>query len=88
VVEAVLEWGVLVEEVLVTTEVLSLHQNQPGVLHVDVLELICEVVIEEAVDVLSSRHPHQPGVSQVCVRVLDLVELVEDVVVVLELLPL
>lgn len=64
--------------------VLSLHPNQPGVLHVVVVvvDVVVEVVEDMPVEVVSSRHPHQPGVLHVSVRVLVLVELDEVLVVV------
>jgi hypothetical protein len=49
----------------------SLQPNQPGVLHVEVdevLVLVAVVAVAED-DVDSSRHPHQPGVLHVSVRV-------------------
>jgi hypothetical protein len=55
----------------------SLQPNQPGVLHVEVVEADVDVVVVVPV-VLSSRQPHQPGVLQV--EVLVVVELVVDVV--------
>ena len=60
----------------------SLHPNQPGVLHVVVVE--DEVV--EVVVVVSSRQPHHPGVLHVVVRVV--VELDELVVEILPSEPL
>jgi hypothetical protein len=49
---------------------LSLHPNQPGVLHVEVDEVeVGFVVVVELPVVDSSRHPHQPGVLHVSVRV-------------------
>lgn len=55
--------------VVVVVVVLSLHPNQPGVLHVE------EVVVGAGTDVITSpvvvwsKHPHQPGVWHVEVRV-------------------
>lgn len=70
--------------------VLSLHPNQPGVLHVVVVVVDVVVVVVEAglVVVDSSKQPHQPGVLHVSVRVLDLVDVDEllDVVVSVPLL--
>jgi hypothetical protein len=65
--------------------VLSLHPNQPGVLHVVVVVVDVVVVVVEAglVVVVSSRQPHQPGVLHVSVRVrvlVDVDELLEVVV--------
>ena len=58
----------------------SLHPNQPGVLHVVVVEVLEENEVVEVVVVVSSRHPHHPGVSHVVVRVLvELDELEVDV---------
>ena len=54
----------------------SLHQNQPGVSHVDVVELLAIEEVLSAVVVLS-RQPHQPGVWHVAVRVLLMEVLVE-----------
>lgn len=49
---------------------LSLQPNQPGVLHVDVDDVVVVlVVVVAALVVDSSRQPHQPGVLQVSVRV-------------------
>ncbi len=78
-VELVMLWVVVVDS--------SLHPNQPGVLQVDVDDVVVVVVLVVVVDVVvvSSKHPHQPGVLQVDVRVFGLVD-VEDVVVVLSLL--
>ena len=60
----------------------SLHPNQPGVLHVVVVEVLedeVEVEVPEVVVVVSSRHPHHPGVLHVVVRVVvELDELVVD----------
>lgn len=62
----------------------SLHPNQPGVLHVVVVEVLedevdDEVEVVEVVVVVSSRHPHHPGVLHVVVRVVvELDELVVD----------
>ena len=56
----------------------SLHPNQPGVLHVVVVEVLEDEVVEVAV-VVSSRQPHHPGVLHVVVRVVvELDELVVD----------
>jgi len=65
-----------------------LHPNQPGVLQVDVVDV---VVVKLGVSVapivvVSSKHPHHPGVLQVSVRVLVFVEVELDDVVVSELL--
>jgi hypothetical protein len=63
----------------------SLHPNQPGVLHVVVVEVLKEDEVEEdevveVVVVVSSRQPHHPGVLHVVVRVVvELDELVVDV---------
>jgi hypothetical protein len=58
----------------------SLHPNQPGVLHVVVVEVLKEDEVVEVVVVVSSRQPHHPGVLHVVVRVVvELVELVVDV---------
>lgn len=68
----------------------SLQPNQPGVLQLEVVEVVSLVVVDVDVDVDvdvvvvvvvvdSSRQPHQPGVLQVLVRVR-----VFDVLVVLE----
>ena len=70
--------GVVVvkSEVMVTSSlvvVLSLHPNQPGVLHVDVdVDCVVGVVVPVAgpVFVVLSKQPHHPGVWQVDVRVL------------------
>jgi hypothetical protein len=65
--------------------ILSLHPNQPGVLHVVVVvvDVVVVVVEDGLVVVVSSKQPHQPGVLQVSVRVLvfvDVDELLEVVV--------
>jgi hypothetical protein len=58
----------------------SLHPNQPGVLHVVVVEVLEEDEVVEVVVVVSSRQPHHPGVLHVVVRVVvELDELVVDV---------
>ena len=60
----------------------SLHPNQPGVLQVDVVDVLDEdELVVVVLVVVSSRQPHQPGVSQVVVRVLVEVEELEEVVV-------
>jgi hypothetical protein len=59
----------------------SLHPNQPGVLHVVVVEVLKEDEDEvvEVVVLVSSRQPHHPGVLHVVVRVVvELDELVVD----------
>lgn len=62
--------------------VLSLHPNQPGVLQVDVEDVVLVLVAVTPV-VVASRQPHQPGVLQVEVRVRVRVVVVDvDVVVV------
>jgi hypothetical protein len=71
--------------------VLSLHPNQPGVLHVVVVvDVVVELVdvLVPVVVVVSSRQPHQPGVLHVSVRVRVLVELdeLDEVVVSVPLL--
>jgi hypothetical protein len=71
---------------LLVVVVSSLHPNQPGVLHVEVV-VVEVLVLVDVSDVVSSRHPHQPGVLQVDVRVCILVEDV-DVVLALLLLPM
>jgi hypothetical protein len=54
---------------VVDVVVSSLQPNQPGVLHVEVVDvdvlvvLLCDPVVD------SSRHPHQPGVLHVSVLV-------------------
>lgn len=45
----------------------SLHPNQPGVLHVAVVDVLIGVVV------VSSRQPHHPGVLHVSVLVLEYV---------------
>lgn len=55
----------------------SLHPNQPGVLQVDVDDVVVVDVFFVAVVVGSSRQPHQPGVLQVSVLVLVLGLVVE-----------
>jgi len=87
--DVVVELRVLVVDVVVdvTVVVLSLHPNQPGVLHVvvddDVVDTASEVVVIGLVAVLvavpvvmvdSSRQPHQPGDLHVSVRVRVFVE--------------
>lgn len=58
----------------------SLHPNQPGVLHVVVVEVLKEDEVVEVTVVVSSRQPHHPGVLHVVVRVVvELDELVVDV---------
>lgn len=78
--------GVVVIVMVVDVVSSSLQPNQPGVLHVEVddvvviVVLVCDLVVES-----SSRQPHQPGVLQVSVLVrLDLVDV--DVAVGFELL--
>lgn len=74
--------GVVV--VPVSVVLLSLHQNHPSVLHVDVLLVEVEDVEVEGRLVwlvVSSRHPHQPGVLHVSVLVAVGVVLVVFVVV-------
>jgi hypothetical protein len=83
-----LELGALATEEVVDVEVvdiLSLHQNHPGVLQVEVL-VVVEVVATSVVEVVLSRHPHHPGLVHVSIRVRVLVEMEELEVVVLELL--
>ena len=80
------EVGVKAPLVLVVVVlVLSWHPNQPGVLHVeveDVVVVLILLVLVPDVVVVSSRQPHQPGVWHVAVLVLVFVEVdVEDVVV-------
>lgn len=82
------------EDVVIDAVVLSLQPNQPGVLHVLVLDAevgvmmgsvdVVVVVVAEAIVEVLSRHPHQPGVLQVSVLVLvrDVGAAVEVVVVV------
>ena len=72
--------------VMVVVEVVSsLQPNQPGVLHIEVDDVVVIVVLLCALVVDSSRHPHHPGVLHVSVRVrLDLVDV--DVAVGFELL--
>jgi len=65
-------------EVIVVVRVIvlgSLQPNQPGVLHVVVVNVLVIVVVEvvDVVVVDSSRQPHQPGVLQVSVRVSEVV---------------
>ena len=49
---------------------LSLQPNQPGVLQVDVDEVVVVLTVVVALPVVdSSRQPHQPGVLHVSVRV-------------------
>lgn len=55
---------------LVVVVILSLHPNQPGVLHVDVEDVLVLVVVVGPPVVVVSRQPHQPGVLHVSVRVL------------------
>jgi hypothetical protein len=58
----------------------SLHPNQPGVLHVVVVEILRDDEVVEVVVVVSSRQPHHPGVLHVVVRVVvELDELVVEV---------
>jgi hypothetical protein len=57
----------MVEVVVIGT--LSLHPNQPGVLHDDVELVLVDVEVEDSVYVDSSRQPNQPGVLQVSVLV-------------------
>jgi hypothetical protein len=64
--------GVVVWDVVfVVVSSSSLQPNQPGVLHVEVDEVLVLVVVVAVAedDVDSSRHPHQPGVLHVSVRV-------------------
>lgn len=67
----------------VVVVVLSLHPNQPGVLHVVVVavDVVLLVAVPVAV-VVSSRHPHHPGVLHVSVLVRVLVDVGFDFVVV------
>jgi hypothetical protein len=65
--------------VLLEVVVGSLHPNQPGVLHVVVVEVLEDEVVEVVV-VVWSRQPHHPGVLHVVVRVeVEVDELVVDV---------
>ena len=92
-VDAVVEGMVVTGLVVVVSSsvvvvVLSLQPNQPGVLQVEVDEVLVGVVViipDELVAivvVVLSKQPHQPGVSQVSVRVrVILVVEDEDVVV-------
>jgi hypothetical protein len=84
------------KEVVLGAIVLSLQPNQPGVLHVlvldsdvDVMMGSVDVVVAGAVVEVSSRQPHQPGVLQVSVLVLvrDVGVGADDVVVVVVLVP-
>jgi hypothetical protein len=73
---------------VVDVVVSSLHPNQPGVLQVEVDDVVVLVVLLRDSVVDSSRHPHQPGVLQVSVLVrADFVEVgfAVDVAVCLEL---
>lgn len=75
--EVVVTTGAALGEVIVVVKVMvvgSLHPNQPGVLHDDVV-IVLVIVVVGVVVVVSSRQPHQPGVLQVSVRVCDVVEL-------------
>ena len=89
-------WEVVVtvgiEEDLLVVVTSSLQPNQPGVLHVEVEDVVVVVVllVEVCCDVVavSSRHPHQPGVLHVSVRVLVFVVVVELDVVVVPSVPL
>jgi hypothetical protein len=77
--------GVVVIVMVVEVVVSSRQPNQPGVLHVDVDDVVVMVVLLCDLVVDSSRHPHHPGVLQVSVLVrLDLVDV--DVAVGFELL--
>jgi hypothetical protein len=65
--------------ILLEVVVGSLHPNQPGVLHVVVVEVLEDEVVEVVV-VVWSRQPHHPGVLHVVVRVeVEVDELVVDV---------
>jgi hypothetical protein len=67
--------GVVVIVMVVVEVVSSLQPNQPGVLHIEVDDVVAIVVLLCALVVDSSRHPHHPGVLHVSVRVrLDLVD--------------
>jgi hypothetical protein len=73
--------GIIDRVLLVVVVVLSLHPNQPGVLHVDVVEevvMVIGLVVVAVVVVLSSKQPHQPGVLQVSVLVRIFEVLEED----------
>ena len=72
-----------VEVSVVVVVVTSLHPNQPGVLQVDVLDVVVILVKEvmAVVVVVLSKHPHQPGVSHVEVLVVTDVDV--DVMAVL-----
>ena len=77
--------GVVVIVMVVEEVVSSLQPNQPGVLQVDVDDVVVIVILLCDLVVDSSRHPHHPGVLHVSVRVrLDLVDV--DVAVGFELL--
>jgi hypothetical protein len=78
----------ILDSVLVTVVVLSLHPNQPGVWQVVVVivVVVLVIVVIPVVDVFSSKQSHQPGVSHVEVLVLILVEVEELVVLGVELL--
>lgn len=77
--------GVVVIVMVVVEVVSSLQPNQPGVLHIEVDDVVVIVVLLCALVIDSSRHPHHPGVLHVSVRVrLDLVDV--DVAVGFELL--
>jgi hypothetical protein len=77
---------VLVLVVVVVVVVSSLQPNHPGVLQVEVVDVVVVgsvvVVVVVVVEAVLSRQPHQPGVSQVVVRVRDHVVLVAWEVVV------
>jgi len=60
---------VVCDVVFVVVSSSSLHPNQPGVLHVEVDDVLVLVVVVADFDVDSSKHPHQPGVLHVSVRV-------------------
>jgi len=70
--------------------VLSLQPNQPGVLQVEVDDVVVtsDVVVVALVVVVSSKHPHHPGVLHVSVLVLVFVMDVDELLVVVLSVPL
>lgn len=82
--DVVVTTGAALGDVMVVVKVMvvgSLHPNQPGVLHEEVV-IVLVIVVVGVVEVVSSKQPHQPGVLQVSVRVWEVLELVVEIFVV------
>ena len=82
--------GLVVSAEAVVLIVSSLQPSQPGVLHVELDDVVVVVVSVPVVVVVSSRHPDQPGVLHVAVRVfvLDVLSLLVVLIVEVISLPL